>query len=266
MFPRPLIARLSPPWPLLIVALAALLLAAAACGGNGGDGEEEDRGPAAEAPAGEDADGANADGEDFFADLGELSEKWQTTSATVSYDLTDISGGEESSMTVTLYWRPPDSWRMDMFPEDEPGLILINVGTTSYLCTVEDESCLQMEVAPEDAVDAPFVGLFLDPGDVADFVGEAFENVRTFSDSVAGEDARCYAVSGVLDEDEEGEGTICFSDDGILLLLDGTSVIEGEEETFKLEATSVERSVSDSDFEPPYPTTELPGLDDFDLE
>ena len=62
---------------------------------------------------------------------------------------------------------------------------------------------------------------------------------------IAGEDATCYKV---LDKDTNEVNTTCFSEDGLLLA------------NASFEATSVERHVSEEDFNLPYPIADDPGL------
>ena len=77
--------------------------------------------------------------------------------------------------------------------------------------------------------------------------------IDTFQETIAGESADCFSVSGSF-EGESGDAEWCFTDDGILLRFAGTFADEGE---FRLDATAVSRDVSDADFEPPYPVTEF---------
>ena len=69
---------------------------------------------------------------------------------------------------------------------------------------------------------------------------------------IAGQDGTCYVV---FDKDVNETTTTCFNDDGVLLAIESQAA-----DGLSFEATSVEGDVSDSDFEPPYPVQEIPGL------
>ena len=71
--------------------------------------------------------------------------------------------------------------------------------------------------------------------------------------SIAGEEARCFELSG--GGGDIGSGTVCFSERGVPLLMEFTSS-DGD---LRLEATDYGTSVSDADFEAPFPVTSLGG-------
>jgi hypothetical protein len=72
-------------------------------------------------------------------------------------------------------------------------------------------------------------------------------------------DATCFTVRS--DISGLGEGEVCFSEEGLLLLL--RSETNGDSLTF--EATSVSTDVTDADFELPYDILEIPDLGDFEI-
>jgi hypothetical protein len=76
--------------------------------------------------------------------------------------------------------------------------------------------------------------------------------LSTSSRNIAGEDAKCYTVSA---PDIQGQAEMCLSGEGVPLYAKETAV--GAETT--MEATDVSRDVSDSDFEPPYPISDISG-------
>ena len=88
-----------------------------------------------------------------------------------------------------------------------------------------------------------------------------FGKVDSFDDTIGGESANCYRSTFDVD-DNDGESTICFADNGLLLLQAFSGVSDGEEANFRIEATSVDTNVSDSDFEPPYDVEDLGDLGD----
>jgi hypothetical protein len=248
----------------VLLPVAALLAATLffACGGgdNGDDGDTEQPTATEQVDAGgetpQDADG-DADG-DAASSLRNLAGQFAEQEAKVAYTFSTTSAGETMDGSFTLYWKPPDSWRMDISSPDGDATILLT-GGSSYLCTAEGGGqCLQ---SPLGNIPVPFLSYFTDPNGLTDLVdtslGGADVDVEESSREIAGQDATCFSVSGTI-EGEQGSGEYCFSDDGILLLVSASS----DQGDFQLEATSVEGSVSDADLEPPYPVQEIPGLDD----
>lgn len=244
-----------------IAALAAALpILAVACGG---DGEVA---PDADAPSPE----AQAETEGLD-ELGGLSSRWATTPAKIVY-LQEVEGdGPGAESTVTLSWRPPDAWRMDV-ETDGGTTILLRVEGTSHLCSTGtgEATCLRVE-GPDEAPTAgpaPLVGLIAEPEALAADIGRrtAEAEVDTSTDTIAGEEARCFRAEA---EGVEGGGSAewCFSQDGLLLrLVAGGGAPEDGTGGYRLEATSVEREVPDADFEPPFPVTEIPDLEIPDVE
>ena len=74
-------------------------------------------------------------------------------------------------------------------------------------------------------------------------------DINKSDETIAGTDASCFSA------EQNGETSkFCFSDSGILLLTQNTDASG----TSGMVATAYSDSVSDSDFEPPYPVTTLP--------
>lgn len=266
---------LRPLWLLLSPLLLSLLLVASACGGGGEEESPQATAPAretptAEAPAGETPEAREtAAPEDFSAELETLVQEWGLRSAKVSYQFSSVTEGEEYSGDVTLYWQPPTAWRVDFSADGDEGIFIARENTV-YFCEIESGSCTSLNVPLIQAAPVPFFGLVTNFDRFSEYVLEVVSGLRIerSSRTIAGEDASCFIGTGETEGRAEGEGELCFSDDGIPLLIDTYYVAEdGTESTFRLEATSLERSVSDSDFEPPYPVIELPGFDlpNFDL-
>jgi hypothetical protein len=239
---------------LLAVALLFALLAAAC----DGDGDEGERPEAAETPeVGEtpEADGDGADGEGL-ADLEALAaEAAGGVTAKVTYRYRSEVDGEVTEGEWVLVQRPPDS-RFEMSgTEDgqEFRTIIINAGGKTYLCTsvAGEESCLATETEATEAQTALLDPLFNIPQELAEDA-EDIDLGETSQRTIAGVDATCFTViGGIIDL---GQGEVCFSEGGILLLLQG----ESDGDSFSFEATSVSTDVTDADFEPPYPIIELP--------
>ncbi len=84
------------------------------------------------------------------------------------------------------------------------------------------------------------------------------EGVDTSQRKIAGVDAACFTAKSDLAG--QGEGEVCFSDEGLLLYM--SSEVDGASTVF--EATSVSTDVTDADFEPPYEIIELPDFEDLE--
>lgn len=246
----------------VLPAVALLAILAAACDG-GGDGggttPQTDETPAVgETPAADGGDEGDGSGDGGLADLEALaSVAAGEVTAKVTYEFTSEADGEAIKVEWVLVQRPPDS-RFE-FASTEGGeevrTIIINAGGQSYICTSAggQENCLASEATETVAQTALLDPLFDVPRELsegASDVGLVDRAQRT----IAGVDATCFTVSGGLVA--LGEGEMCFSDEGLLLLLRS----EAAGASFTFEATSVSTDVTDSDFEPPYDIFELPGL------
>ena len=231
-------------------AIALLLLAA--CGG----GEDD---PAIEVPEIE-GEATEAPEEPEAGDGGSLTElagAWAKTSAKVSYDQ---RSGTTPPQTMILYWRPPDSWRMDIVSAGAE-TIIISTDAGGFVCTGAGGAaqCIQTPSNVSAQAPIPFTGLFSSPEGILDDIearpGGA--DLERSTARIAGVEAECFSAGGSAG-DASGEAQWCFSDDGILLryAVGGTSTAGVG--TFSMEATEVDRRVRASDFEPPYPVTEAP--------
>jgi len=248
-------------WLAVGVLLAGALLLA--CGGDGDDGDGDDNGDggaqptATESAAGEDetppGDGNGADGGDASSDLSALAGEWATKEAKISYDFTSSSAGTESAGAFTLYWKPPDSWRLDMTIDGE-AITLIATGGSTYYCSESggEGTCIQ---APASQIPVPFLSSFVDPDAYESFIAGSFAglDIDRSERTIAGQDAQCYSASGVV-AGEEGQSEFCFSSDGVPLRISGG----GGGSEFTMEATDASDSVSDTDFELPYEILEIP--------
>ncbi len=256
----------------LAVLLAAVLLfalLATACGDDGGDaGETPQAGETpteGETPAtdgdgdGETGDGDGADGEALQELEALAAEATEGITAKVTYRVVTETDGETMEGEWVLVQRPPDS-RFEIAGEEggeEFRTIIISAGGNSYLCTsvAGEESCLATEAEEAEASAAALDPLFSVPEELT-AGGEDIDITDTSHRSIAGVDATCFTISGALADVGEGEGEVCFSDEGLLLYMRGQSA--GSSVLF--EATSASTDVTDADFEPPYDILELPDL------
>lgn len=238
-------------------AAAALLVALlAACNGGGGDKppSPEESPSATGTPDGGGGGGDGGGSEDIEGLEGSASDWAEGVTAKVAYHFSSGSGAGMIEADWLLVQRPPDS-RFEMTSKAGTQIsrtIIISFEDKMYLCvsSAGQESCLQTESDQGEAQSAPFEPLFAIPQAIADDVEGAGITDRSERE-IAGLDATCYSVQGTP---VGGEGEVCFSDDGLLLYLRTQSA--GATTTY--EATEVSTDVSDDDFEPPFPVTELP--------
>lgn len=203
---------------------------------------------------------AGSDGDDeALRDLETLaSEAAEGVVAKVTYKITSDVGGQGFEQEWVVVQRPPDS-RFELSSSE--GLvqfrtIIISSGGKSYLCFSSggEESCLVTSAELAGVETAAFDPIF----DISQKLAEEAEDVEIIDTSqrrIAGVDASCFKVrSELLDL---GDGEVCFSAEGILLLLRS----EVDDVGSTIEATSVSTDVTDEDFELPYELFELPEFD-----
>lgn len=199
--------------------------------------------------------GGDDGGEEVSKKLRDLGEEWAKTSvkATFTYAMSDE---DTPGSTVTLY-RDPPKVRMDVSDETEGiNVILISTPDKTYSCWQEGEDQC---VAYPPGTDVGNIDSFLsswDPGaleaELSEFTGNV--QIASFSEKVAGYDASCVSVEGNIGE-RDGLIKFCFASNGLLLYESWKDAAETSEWT--LRATDI-GTVSDSDFEPPYPVSQAP--------
>ncbi len=176
--------------------------------------------------------------------------------ARLTYRFTSEAGGEVVEGEWVLVQRPPDS-RFEFVSTvggEEIRTIIISAGGESYLCSSigGEGTCLTADIGDTEAQTAVLDPLFDVPEELAAAgdVGLVDRSER----SIAGVDASCFTVRS--DISGLGEGEVCFSEDGLLLLLRSGS----NGDSFTFEATSVSTDVTDADFEPPFDVIDLGDL------
>jgi hypothetical protein len=262
MTPTTNVPSRSKPW--LWIAAAAFLFAlfafAAACNSDGDDGGNDS--PTATADAADDGD-SGGDGSTLGDRIRDISNDYEVVAAKVVYDFTASGAdGEDFDTQLTLITRPPSDSRME-FSSDEGTIIAITTSDASYSCVggAGEDFCFDLPVEDSDLGTLPFFADFTDVDEIRDIAdAEADVDIDEFDDTIAGEDVNCFRTTGDIDGDV-GEGSWCFTDDGILLLASFSGTTLGVESTFEMRATSFDRNVSDSDFEPPYDTLDLGDLE-----
>lgn len=217
----------------VVLLAVSLLVLLAACSGGGGDDEA-------------------------LRDLETLaSEAAEGVVAKVTYKVTIGADGQGFEQEWVVVQRPPDS-RFELSSAEgiQFRTIIIHSGGKSYLCfsSGSEESCLETSVESTGAQTAAFDPIF----DISRKLAEEVEDVDIIDRSqrqIAGVDASCFKVRSALPE--LGDGEVCFSAEGILLLL--RSELDNAGST--VEATSVSTDVTDEDFELPYEPFELPEIE-----
>ncbi len=265
----------------LLLVTAALLAASlvVACssdsddnGDNGGSDGQPDATEPADGDNGDNGDGgddgngsSDGDGGDITGELRDLADRFGDQEFKIEFNYSSSTGGVvDDEGTMTLYWKPPDGWRMDI-GSDSGDATMITQGGTSYICSADggEAQCFESPVASDSGV--PFLSLFTDPNALTAQIDSTISggdvDVNRSSRNIAGVDATCYEYSGTIDG-EAGEAEYCFGDNGMLLALVGAESDAGSTSAFSLEATNVSTSVSSSDLEPPYPILDLGDLGD----
>ena len=263
-------------WMALAALLAAGVLAFAACGsdsddnGDGGDGDTtpvaqkttaDGGSETAESEPTEDDGDDNGDGAGGSAELQALAEKFAEATFKVTYEISGDAAGLGNG-EITIAKDGTDKIRFDIKSEQDGEPFegsFIQTATDSYLCFSGEAAAGLGAIVGEDTSAGVCVKSSTDDptnpvGSLVDSFGEiGTGNVEVQSKEdteIAGHDATCYTV---LDKDTNETSVACLTDDGVLLSVDSSA---GGSFTAK----SVEEDVSDSDFEPPYPITEIPGL------
>lgn len=261
-------------WMALAALLTAGVAAFAACGGgsgNNGSGSGTRTPAAQQTTSGGGASTAEAEptkksnsggGGGSSSELQDLADKFAKSTFRASYE---ISGGDLEGITngqIAIYKDGKDKLRFDIKGEQDGQAFeasFIETPTDSYLCLsgeaaaslgeligVDTSQGVCTKSTPDDPTNP--VGSLI--GDFTDIAQGNVELQGKEKKTVAGEDGTCYTV---LDKDTNETNVACFNDDGALL-----SIESGSSGT--LTATSVEGSVSGSDFEPPYEVKDIPGL------
>ena len=178
----------------------------------------------------------------------------------VTYDVTSEAGGETIEAEWVVVQRPPDS-RVEFSStggDEASRTIIISAGGNAYLCTSAsgEEICLVTGTDAAEGQTAPISAFFDLSQQITEDVS-AVDIVERSEREIAGLDATCFDVDSELAG--LGRGEVCYSDEGLLLFLEGD--VDGASSTF--EATSVSTDVTDADFEPPYEirTFELPDFE-----
>lgn len=258
------------------VLLTAILLLAlslgAACGGgddddSSGDGDNEtpsaqddrDRGGGDSGDSGDGADGdgdsggGGSDDSDSSSEFASLAGLFGQRDYVVTFTIETRVGAETFSGEWTWY-RDVEGERSRFDLDTEAGgevvsATFITTPDEVYFCS--EANCLAFPSGAQSPFPNPSIALTEQVSDIDDRVlGGSVQDAGTRT--IAGIEARCFTFdvpgSGIA------EGESCVSAEGVPVL----TKWEGDEGSFRLEATSYSSEVSDEDFEPPFPVTRLP--------
>ena len=179
---------------------------------------------------------------------------------------TDTKGATTGGKMV-LYSKPPKN-RTD-FNTTENGqatnVIVISTPDKDYFCTAAGAAggnvCVASAPSTSNQLTAG-LGLFSafsDPEAIKSEIDKLGSGVKieTSSKKIAGVSGNCFSASGDLGSGEQGKGEFCFADNGLLLSV----MSESSKDSTKFSLVASETgNVSDKDFDPPYPVTDLGGL------
>lgn len=247
------------------VALAAAVALAACGGGSGGDKTPSTRDESTRAAGTARVSGATepAGGDDPSIDpeLQAVQDKATTSTFSATYQTTGAAADDSGPGTLTIVKDGSARLRWaTTAATDGKGVstIFIETPELSVTCLSEaGELGLVVGVDPGQGLclsnppaDAEAGGSLRDLFGGIDIVGVTL--LEKSKRTIAGREGTCYRTQ----DNVGGEiGTVCFTDDGILLY-NGT---EGDD-AFEMEAQTVSSSVSDLDFGLPYELKELPNL------
>ncbi len=257
------------PWMILMALVAMLSLALVACGGD--DDDDDDNGDGSPRPTATQSSGGNGNGNgngggnggsgdaetDFRARANALEGKTFSATFQIRYE-DSIDGIQDGTMRFAV---DPEGGRFALFIDasGDGGLVrgaFIETPDASYICFDEppdDPGCIDLALLGGSG--GLFAGLF-SGFNVQGLIADAAENAgrveRIADRTINGRSAECYQF-----EDVDGDGVACFDKQtGVVLFVQG----EDSDGNFRLETASYSESVSDSDFEPPFP---LVDPDDF---
>jgi len=237
----------------LVTASAAILMLVliTACGGD--DEKKTNEGssqPSAtkSTSGGETTDDTSSGG---ASDLSDLAAEYSNFTGVVKYE---TSGFGDSFTSMTIY-KDKGRSRVDYEGADGSGSFITNADG-SFACA--ENQCIKYPAGQGLDPTAAFT-TFISAETIEKSYGDIPEgvDVKKSSRQIAGTDTTCYTYSGNIDETEAGDesGEICFAESGLLLKLEFNSASGGG----AFNAVEASQDVSEADFEPPFPVTEIPG-------
>jgi hypothetical protein len=252
---------------LIAMTLLLVMLFGAACGGgdddddgaNGGseptaarDGSDSSSEGSSDDSSSDDG-GSDDDDADGSGEFSQLSNIFGQRDFVVTFSIETSAGGETFSGEWTWYRDVEgERARFDIDTAAAGEVVSATYITTpdaTFFCS--ESNCLSFPTGTQSPFPDPSAALTDQVFDIDDRVlGGSVKDAGTRS--IAGIEARCFTFdvpgSGIA------EGESCVSAEGVPVL----TVWEGDEGSYRLEATSYSSDVSDEDFEPPFTVTQLP--------
>jgi len=241
----------------LVAASAAILMLVliTACGG--GDDKKTDEGRSNATATNSSSGGektptaTDATGSDGSSDLSALAAQYGNFTGVVKYE----TSGFGDSLTAIKIYKDKGRSRVDYEGAEGSGSFITNADG-SFACA--ENQCIKYPAGQGLDPTAAFT-TFISAETIEKSYGDIPEgvNVKKSSRQIAGTDATCYIYSGEIDKTEAGDesGEICFAQSGLLLRLEFSGASGGG--TFN--AVEASQDVSEADFEPPFPVTDIPG-------
>ncbi|HZP27054.1 MAG TPA: hypothetical protein VFB90_08415 [Dehalococcoidia bacterium] len=224
--------RIQSPRLVLLFSILGLALLGFACGGSDNNTNTY---------------GGNA-GSSVQQELSKLADSWSKSNARITYTMSGTGSDLSDTGTMVLIWKYPRS-RIDITSSDGSKVTIISDSKTTLFCTDQGQAqCISF--GNDSGVglgSADFAGL-VNPDTLAGIAQEV-PDLKASDRKIIGQDARCFGGT----DNQGGNGEICFSKSGLLLLITGGD----ETGSFRMEATEISKDVQDSAFNPPFPVTDL---------
>ena len=224
----------------LAIPVIAVALVGTACSGDEDGGDD-----AADTTATVAAD-MTTGGDDI--DLASIFGGFATASFNVTFNMEGGSAGEAMNGTWTLIQDTAGNRTRFEVDSDGQSIVMITTADQKILCA--EDSCFDAGGAMGAAM--PNIGDIFSEG--IDGVQEDASGgtVRRIDGrTIAGVDAECVEFESA----DGAQGTACYAEGGIPLLIDATTT----DGPFRMEATSFSTDVSDADFEAPFPVLSIGG-------
>lgn len=231
----------------LAIPVIAVALVGAACGGDeDGGGDASDTTATATESADSTATSEASGGDDV--DLASIFGGFGTASFNVTFEME--GGSAESAMSGTWTLIQDADGNRSRFEVDADGQSVVMITTAEQTIVCAEGSCFDAGGAMGAAM--PNLGdIFTEGIDEVQTEASGGTVRRVDGRTIAGVDAECVEFESA----DGAEGTACYAEGGIPLLIDATTT----DGPFRMEATRFSTDVSDADFEAPFPVLSIGG-------
>lgn len=261
---------------ILAAGLLAATLGLAACGGGGASNKTPTTAPASTAASGN-GGSTPASGKTSAAtaaattssgssgstdsDLKAAADKFAGSTFSADYKITGSLGADITDGSMKLIKKGKDKFRFEVTGKqngEDLAVVFIETPDVSAFCLKNaGEFGALLGVADGEGV------CFKSPDDSTNPVGSLSSSLKDFENqnvtvlekskrTIAGQSGNCFKTQ---DNDTQEISTACFNGDGAMLYAESSGADAGT-----IEATSVSKSVSDGDFNPPYALKDAPGF------